>query len=139
MGQYGPCEVIGKSDCPHSLREWSGLDPVLGPYSYGWCSLGCAPRSVEPSAVVAGWKLPSSLHFPLLSHSQALVEEMVCVLLLLLSLPPSSSLSFLFPVPSVGSVNCRGHFRNRMSCLPCRPTSSFLSFLGSLVHPLPEI
>ena len=47
---------------------------------------------------------------------------------------PRRSLLILKPLPT--SRMTGGLFRNKMSCLPCRPTSSFLSFLGSPGHPL---
>lgn len=88
----------------------------------------------QPGAPVH-WKPPSFLHFPFLFPSQAPVEEIVPLLLLLLSPSPI----FLLWLP-LSCTLCRKHglrscFRHRMSNSPCRPTSSFLSFLGSLVHP----
>lgn len=84
------------------------------------------------------WKPPSFLHFPFLFPSQAPVEETV-----LLSVLSSRSPIFLLWLPLSCTLfrkhGLQSRFRHRVSGLPCIPTSSFLSFLGSLVYPPSEV
>lgn len=110
--------------------------------SHGCRPSGCALRSVGCSVSVAGWdfcwKPPSFLHFPFLFPSQAPVEETVPLLLLL----SPSPIFFLWLPLSCTLFRKHGpqsRFRHRMSSLPSTPTSSFLSFLGSLVYPPSEV
>lgn len=133
-----------KSDCPHSSREqsdsivaltqWLAHTLWLLPLAEGLL-LRIHTQVCGAQCNVAGWDScwfgnprPSFISLfclppRLLWRKWSPSYSSFCLP------PPSSSLGFLFPVPSVGSMDCWGSFRNRMSRLPYRPTSSFLSFM----------